>query len=415
MAEIGSGANVSLLTGPARVSFTVRLALFYGALFLVYGVHLPYLPLWLDNKGLSAQGIAAVIATPYFLRVLITPTVCILADHLRIHRRLIVGLTAAALGFALLLSTMQSFWPIFLSAVPFAILTSTVMPLAETIAVAGVRAGGIDYGRIRLWGSLTFVAVGSAAGWLIDHTGAGAVMGCLIGSAAATALLAWIIPERINGHAPAPAVVAGDPSRLFGGEARRLVATPVFIAFLVAVGAVQGAHGTFYTFGALHWREQGISTTWIGALWAIAIAGEVVLFAYSGAVVRRFGPVKLMIAAAAGAILRWSVMSLSPPLLLLIPLQTLHTLSYGCSHIAAMHFISHAVPEGAQGTAQAFYATVAAGLLMGAAMLLSGWLYAAVGGWAYLAPAALSGLGLAAALVVRARWTGGSLWEGRPS
>jgi len=104
-------------------------------------------------------------------------------------------------------------------------------------------------------------------------------------------------------------------------------------------------------------------------------------------------------------------MSFSLPLAALIPLQTLHTLTYGASHLAAMHFISRAVPESAQGTAQALYATVASGLLMGGATLVSGWLYASAGERAYLSMAALAGLGLAGALVVRARWTGGLLWQ----
>jgi PPP family 3-phenylpropionic acid transporter len=104
-------------------------------------------------------------------------------------------------------------------------------------------------------------------------------------------------------------------------------------------------------------------------------------------------------------------MSLSPPLLVLIPLQTLHTLTYGASHLGAMHFISRAVPESAQGTAQALYATVASGLLMGGATLASGKLYAHVGEHAYLAMAALAALGFAGAIYVRARWNGGGLWD----
>ncbi len=105
-------------------------------------------------------------------------------------------------------------------------------------------------------------------------------------------------------------------------------------------------------------------------------------------------------------------MTLSPPLIGLIPLQVLHTLTYGASHLGAMHFIARAVPERAQGTAQALYATVASGLLMGTATLTSGWLYGKVGALAYLAMAALATAGFAGALYVGARWQGGLLWTG---
>lgn len=406
--EAEEGAEAARLADHVRSSYSLRLAAFYGALFTVYGVHLPYLPVWLDVRGLSAEQIATITAAPLFLRVLITPAVAMWADRTGRHRALINGLSWLVLVLALLLAQMQSFWALFLLAVPFAISLSTIVPLTETVAVAGVRAHGLDYGRMRLWGSITFVAAGFIGGWLIDNTGAGAVIGCILAGCLATVASAWTLPERA-GAATAPA----ESTPRSGGmkEARKLVSSPLFLAFLIAAGTAQGAHGMFYTFGALHWHTQGISNAWVGVMWAIAIVGEVALFAYSGNVVRRYGPVTLLIAAATASIARWSLMSLSPPLLALIPLQTFHTLTYGASHLGAMHFISRAVPEGAQGTAQALYATVASGLVMGGATLASGWLYAWAGGFAYLAMALLSALGLAAALFVRARWTGGLLWN----
>jgi PPP family 3-phenylpropionic acid transporter len=422
---------------PSRVSYSIRLAAFYGALFTIYGVHLPYFPVWLNARGITAEEIAAITAAPYFLRVFITPSVAVWADRTETHRTIINVLAWMALILALLFAQMESFWTIFLFAVPFAIALSTSVPLTETIAVAGVRAHGLDYGRMRLWGSVTFVAAGFAAGWLIDHTGPGAVIGCILAGAVATVVCAWLLPERARTlrqgrggqpqtelAAPAsddlatpiiPEAPSGPPESPAGKtrqrNARRLVSNPLFFAFLVAAGAAQGAHGMFYTFGALQWQTQGISTSWVGVLWAIAIVGEVALFAYSGNVVRLWGPQKLLVIATFACVVRWVLMSLSPPLAALVALQTLHTLTYGASHLGAMHFISRAVPETAQGTAQALYATVASGLVMGAATLTSGWLYAKAGPMAYLAMAGLALIGFAAALIILARCNGDLLWN----
>jgi len=394
--------------GDERIAFTTRLGLFYGALFLIYGVHLPYLPIWLDWRGLDSHEIAAITATPFFLRVLITPSAAMLADQYGNHSQMSVWLAWAALAFALLLSQTSAFWPIFLTAIPFAIAVSTIMPLTETIACAGVRAANLDYGRMRLWGSLTFVAVGFLGGWLIDRLGASAAIWLVVGGALATALASKYLPD---GYGELSNRVEAPRRRVSADDAKRLVQTPLFLVFLLAAGAVQGAHGMFYTFGALHWRAQGISTVWIGTLWAMGVGCEVLLFAYSGAVVRHFGAPKLLVAASAAAVLRWTLMSFNPPLALLIPVQMLHGLTYGASHLGAIHFISKAVPEGAQGTAQACYATVAAGLLMGGATLLAGLFYARAGGLAYLAMAALGAIGLVASVIVQRRWGGGQLWQ----
>ncbi len=172
----------------------------------------------------------------------------------------------------------------------------------------------------------------------------------------------------------------------------------------------------FYTFGALHWRSQGISTAWVGALWAVGVLAEVLLFAYSRAVVAHVGAAQLIAAGSAAAIVRWGAMSFDPPLWLLFPIQLLHALTYGATHLGAIHFISRAVPEEASGTAQALYATVAAGLLMGGATLLSGSLYAAFGGsrvsrrWPCSQPSAW----LRASSSCK-RWDGGALWDAEVS
>ena len=155
---------------------------------------------------------------------------------------------------------------------------------------------------------------------------------------------------------------------------------------------MQAAHAVFYTFGTLHWRAQGLSADWCGALWAISIVVEIGLFAFS----RRGGasasaPSQLIAlgAAAGGGALdrRWASIRRS---LLLVPLQVLHGLTFGAAHLGAIHFMARTVPEGQAGTAQALYASVDGGVGMGAAMLLAGPLYADFGGRAYWAMAALA-------------------------
>ena len=42
-------------------SFALRLALFYGALFLVVGINLPFFPLWLEARGLIDSDAGAVL------------------------------------------------------------------------------------------------------------------------------------------------------------------------------------------------------------------------------------------------------------------------------------------------------------------------------------------------------------------
>lgn len=380
--------------------FAARLGGFYAALFLIYGVHLPYLPVWLDWRGLSAGEIALVTAAPFFVRLAVTPLVAYGADRYRAHRPTVIGLAVLALAMALVLSQSHGFWPIMAAALVLALATTTIMPLTETIAVAGVRVGGLDYGRMRLWGSLTFIVASFGGGMLVDARGVSVGVWLIVAGAVVTVLAALALPELPRSPEELLPSERSEPAEDRLSVVRRLAGRADFLVFLAAVGAVQGAHALFYAFGALHWRSLGISGTWVGLLWTIGVLAEVAVFAYSRAILARIGAVELMIAGGAAATLRWAAMSIDPPIAVLVPLQLLHALSYGAAHLGAIHFIATTVPQQAAGTGQALYATIAAGVAMGAATLAAGPLYAHYAGQAYLAMAALALAGTMAAVVL---------------
>ena len=390
---------------PAMQTVATRLSAYYGALFLIYGAHVPYFPLWLNGRNLTATEISIIVAAPFFLRLAVTPLLAVFADHRQNHRSMIILLSWLALGLVLGLSQMSGFWSVFAVAVSFAIAVTSIMPLTETLAVSCVRAEGLDYGRVRLWGSLTFVLMGLAGGVLVERFGGAIGIWLLSFGAVLTVAAAHWLPS-LNPVA-APSQVARAPlSRL---DVMGLVRSPQFLLFLLSVGCTQASHATFYTFGALHWQALGISSVSIGIMWALAVMAEVALFAWSRAITTRFGPIEMLIAGAAAAVVRWAIMSFDPPLAVLMPLQVLHALTYGATHLAAIHFIARAVPETAAGTAQALYASVAAGIIMGGSTLVSGPLFAAFGGGAYWLAAGLGAIGLGAAVMLAKQWDGGRI------
>jgi PPP family 3-phenylpropionic acid transporter len=378
--------------------FATRVALLFAAVFVIAGTQLPYLPVWLDWIGLGPREIAVITAAPTLVRVAVTPAIAFAADRSGDHRRFLVILGWSALAAALLLTQCASFWPILLLTLLFAVAIATVIPLTETVAMAGVRAAGLDYGRMRLWGSLSFIAASFCGGLAIDRFGAPSAVWLVAGGAALTVVAAHALPSPAeHGATPVPAA----RRRLRLADALGLMRSRAFVAFLLAAGAVQAAHGAFYTFGTLHWAAQGISGGWSGALWAIGVMVEIGLMAFSGALVRRVGAVELIVIGAALSVLRWFAMGFDPPLAALVMLQTLHGVTFGATHIGAFYFIAQAVAERQAGTAQALYASVTAGIAMGGAMLLSGQLYAVHGGRTYWAMAAIAAAGLAASLMLR--------------
>src|SRR5439155_25096495 len=174
----------------------------------------------------------------------------------------------------------------------------------------------------------------------------------------------------------------------------RLAADRPFWLFVASAAALQSSHQLYYGFGTLYWREVGLSDTVIGALWAEGVVAEIVLFWYSATLLARFGPLGLMALGGIAGILRWSLMGAMPGLGPAAGLQLLHALTFGASHLGAMHFLARSVPPGVAASAQSLYAALSAGLGSGLVMLVAGVLYAAYGGQAYPFMALLSAAGL---------------------
>ena len=380
---------------PSR-SFSLRLSLFNAVLFLGSGIQLPFLPLWLKDRGLPDGQVAMVVAMMMAVRILGIPLGTFVADLTQRRRAVIIACafgSAAAYG---LLSQMTGFWPILVTGMLAAALLAPIVPLAETLAVEGSAHFGLDYGRIRLWASLSFLSGSLGAGALLEVIPLGSVILLIAGAQAMGALVALQLPADT---AVRPATKA-EPIRLPAFMA--LVGTASFIAFLLAAGLGQASHGFLYAFGSVYFESLGYSKFVIGLLWAASVMAEVLMFAFSNRFYKAFGSVRLIMLGTAIATLRWTVTALAPPLAILFLVQTLHAGSFGLTHLGTMHYIRERVPASMRNTAQGLFSVLSSGILMSGTMWASGALYAGLGGGAFFVMAAISALACGLALVLLA-------------
>jgi MFS transporter, PPP family, 3-phenylpropionic acid transporter len=382
-------ANLGTLN--LRLGFTARLALLYAAMLFYFGVQLPYFPVWLDWRGLSAQDIAIISSAPLMCRLIATPLVSFLADLWGTRRTILLVLAWAGLAVGICTASASSFWPILLLQILFASTWTSMMPLTEAVAMAGVKAAGLSYGQMRLWGSAGFLVANLIGGWLIAIHGPGAATLLMILGLIVTVVAAHLLPvPEADDATPA------GKATVTLSDSLALITSPTMVWFLLAAGAAQASHAVLYVFGTLHWRAQGLASGWAGALWAISIIAEIALFAAPVHWIQRVSSQTLMLIGVAGGLVRWIVMGFDPPLPLLVLLQVLHAASFTATHLAAMHLINRIVPDAQTGVAQALYATLSGSLATAAAMQAAGLLFPLYGGRAYWAMAALSVLAMCA-------------------
>jgi hypothetical protein len=157
-----------------------RLAFLYATLFVVVGCYLPYMPVWLHWRGLNEDAIAILLATPLFARILFTPAISFATDWSGARRTLLIFLAWGTLLSFLLLWASGGFWQMLLATLLVAFNWTTIMPLIEAVAVSGVRTAGLDYGRVRPWGSGSFILASVGAGLVIGEYGAASVLPMLV-------------------------------------------------------------------------------------------------------------------------------------------------------------------------------------------------------------------------------------------
>ena len=359
------------------------------------GVIIPYWPVWLQSRGLNAVEIGAVLAASRWLSVGTTPWLAQFADRRGESRRLLLILmTGVVAGYAAN-SAAYSFWPILLISVYTSALIRAAMPVGDTVTMLYAARRQVDYGRVRLWGSISFIGASFLGGELLAAWDADAVLWAILAFAASTVLVILFLPDTRSKPAPRQR-----------GALRRLVRQPTLLIFLASAALLSSSHAVLYAFGTIHWRDAGINDRIIGLLWAEGVIAEILLFAVGGAFMRRIRPADAMLMGAAGGIVRWIVMGYSTDMVALFAVQGLHALTFGAVHLGAMAFVAQAAPPGFTATMQSLYNAIGVAGFSALAIIFVGPLYDAVGGHAYYAMAALSLAGGVAALVLRRVWDG---------
>jgi PPP family 3-phenylpropionic acid transporter len=348
-----------------------RLTLLYASLFFELGVNLPFFPVWLRSRALDATEIGLVLALPFALRIVANPVVAALADLTgRIRPAIVACACVAAAGFLLLpfahgiVQIAAVVGLVALAQGPLIALTD-----AATLRVlAGSPAAESRYGRIRLAGSVAFAAASFAGGALLADRSPGVVVSLLGAAAVAVAFCTLLLPETPAGRSRAP-----EPGAATAGAGLAVLALAV-----AGPALVQASHAAVYAFGTLHWQSLGYSGPTLGLLWSLGIAGEVLFFLVAGSFAAgEVGAIRLLSAGAAAAALRWAAMALDPPLVLLAPLQLLHGLSFGATHLGSVFLLAAIAPAAAKAQAQAWLAAVwaiaMAALTSLAGLMSDGW------------------------------------------
>jgi len=368
----------------------IRLSLFYASVFTMIGLHIAFWPVWLKSKGLDASQIGLVLAFSLGIKVIVNPLLAHLADRSGERKRLIIVLSVGAL-----ISFSGFFWADGLTAilavsVSLFVFWSPIMPVHESLTIFTTHKLNLNYGAIRLWGSISFIAAVVVGGMILTGKPEIWIFTLILAAIVMTSISAFLLPDYHT-----PKAEAGNL------PLKQVLSDKNFILFLIAAALLQASHSVYYAFATLQWRGLGFSESLIGALWAEGVIAEIILFAASGFFIKKFGAARLMAMAGLAGTIRWSIAAVTDDLAIIVFLQLLHAFTFGAAHLGAMHFIQNRIDPKLSATTQSIYSAAAMGLGVGSGVYLAGILYHGYGTAAYFAMTVFSVLGGLLAFTLR--------------
>ena len=341
------------LAGAASV---VPFAAVSFAYFGYAGLFGTYAPLWFQSLGYSTFAIGALTAVQSATRLFGPYAWGWVADHARRRERLLVvavaGSLVASLGY---FADARFAWIAFVTTMLF-VCTAGVIPISEATLAHHVSQGGqLDigrYGRVRVWGSLGFIAAVGSSGFALQALGVDSFPAFVSGLLATLLAASLRLPPADETHTATPA----------GGSALAILAEPVVAWFFAGVFLTVLAHTSLYAFYSLYLASLGYGKGAIGLLWTVGVAVEVGWFFFQGRWVHRLTPHGWLLVAALASAARFALIAaFAGNVAVLVFAQCLHALSFANQHSACIAVVSRHFPARMRGRGQALYTVLGYG------------------------------------------------------
>jgi len=377
------------------MSPAARLRTFYFLYYGAVGANLPYFAAYLRGLGFSGEQIGTVLMMGPILAAPVALAWAAAADRVGAPSRVLAAATLWSVCAAVFLPVART--PVALGAVILAqsLAERAVVPLVDSVTLEWTRAHPeSSYARIRLFGSLGFIALAQGLGLALAARGDRpgdvlvpvTVLACVAGYAVAARRL------------PAPEPSSARPR---AREALALVQDRRLLALLVACSVHWAGCAPFHLMYGVFVRDEGLPASVTGLGMAVGVGAEVLVLLSFPRFERRLSDRALFALAFAATAVRWALLSRAHGAGPVIALQLFHGFTFGLFWAASMRALAKVVPPKLRATGQALYAAVVFGAGNAIGYQLSGLGYDRMGGARPL---------FAAAAALEAALLGATLW-----
>lgn len=341
-----------------------RGSLYYTLFWALIAIFAPFINLHWQEIGVTNQQLGYLSASGPLMALLLAPLISRLADLRSAHRQLLAaalfgsGAAIFGLGFA------KDFLGVLIGSVALGIAACAFGPLADGLIARMASRRHLEFGRMRLWGSVSFAVFSLAFGWLWSNLGYTSMLfltGALLMLMTPFALL--LEADRSDLETPSEARGLTRPPQIWNAGLYVLLGVNLLIGF--ALGFV----GPFL---GVRMQDLGGGALEVGALFAISALSEFPAMRFERRIATRIGDAGVLIVSSAMFALSYFGYAFAPSAGVMLGFAVLQGSAFGLFFVASVRTIDSRAGA-LLGTMQSWRNALAFGI----APLIAG----PVGGW----------------------------------
>jgi PPP family 3-phenylpropionic acid transporter len=350
-----------------RRSYKFIISSQYFIYFGVMGIFLPYFNLYCYNLGFSGLQIGALSGLRSVAMVVFPLIWGILADRHDLRRPIYILCNFISTAVWVMYLFNIEFWPMLFITALYGMFYAPIISFLEAVTMDVLGTAKKSYGRIRAWGSISFIVMVLVLGKIIDLYSVDIILVLILIGSVMLTLISLAIP----------AIQATKKNLLAPGAGSLLekrVIVFLFCAFLMLV-----SHGAYYGFFSIHLANMGFGSTFIGITWALASTAEILVMIKSDKLFHRFSLENVLFFSFVVAAARWMILFFAQSATVILLSQILHAVTYGTFHMASILYIDRLAPEKAKTLGQAVNNALTYGLGLMVGFFVNGYVYEITG------------------------------------
>ena len=346
--------------GQTALAVVVTGGIGYGLYFGAFGAWSPYFPVYFTQLGADLAAIGVLSAIPAIVQIVGAPAWGLLADHLGDVRPLLLvaALFTSASGI-LLAQNLPVAW-LFPGVAAFAVGTAGMPSMIDAHVVVRLGAARDRFGQARVFGSIGFIVVSIATGWLVTANGPRTLFAVfvplmlLVGVATMSLFGRPVSRERVAGVGPVGAL--------------RLLSDPSLALFFIGAAVTWTAANGALAYFSLRLVQQGGNADVIGLGWAVNAIAEVPMMLLFRRFTRQLGVRTLIVGGAVAFGLRSAGWALAGTASASVVAGLMGGVGVALFFVGSTAWVADHTPPALRATAQALFVgtTYAIGAIVGA-------------------------------------------------